>query len=294
MSAGAGYVVRAPGQPGSRPQVQEPKKQLKETDALEYLNQLPIMLRRSRSAHGCSIARAIAAPICFFNLVVKQQFGNNPMIYNRFLVSSAMGFWLPGTDVAYGPGTDVAYAAMRCVGYGLARFASASTDAPYWAVWRPVLTCVCVCQDIMKDFKSHAIDTQKVIERVSRLFAGHQKLILGFNTFLPPGYKIEIRPTPKKPAPVFACRTESVYGVGGATAEFDHAYSYVSKIKQRFANQQGVLRYWLPLPATATCYRYYNLPLPATAILTYLLPATAIITCRYLRLLLQSTALRYG
>lgn len=169
----------------------------------------------------------------------------------------------------------------------------------------------------------------QVIERVSRLFAGHQKLILGFNTFLPPGYKIEIRPTPKKPAPglvfpldffvfssrllcgsvclqcrllfsfvlvvlVFACRTESVYGVGGATAEFDHAYSYVSKIKQRFANQQGVLRYWLPLPATATCYRYYNLPLPATAILTYLLPATAIITCRYLRLLLQSTALRYG
>jgi paired amphipathic helix protein Sin3a len=48
--------------------------------------------------------------------------------------------------------------------------------------------------DIMKDFKSHAIDTQKVIERVSRLFHGHQSLILGFNTFLPQGYKIEVRP----------------------------------------------------------------------------------------------------
>ena len=72
----------------------EVKKQLKETDALEYLN------------------------------LVKLQFGDNPEIYNKFL-------------------------------------------------------------DIMKDFKSHAIDTQKVIERVSRLFAGHQRLILGFNTFLP-------------------------------------------------------------------------------------------------------------
>ena len=38
---------------------------------------------------------------------------------------------------------------------------------------------------IFVDFKSHAIDTQKVIERVSALFAGHQRLILGFNTFLP-------------------------------------------------------------------------------------------------------------
>ena len=45
--------------------------------------------------------------------------------------------------------------------------------------------------DIMKDFKSQAIDTPGVIERVSNLFAGHPELIQGFNTFLPPGYKIE-------------------------------------------------------------------------------------------------------
>jgi paired amphipathic helix protein Sin3a len=43
----------------------------------------------------------------------------------------------------------------------------------------------------MKDFKSGAIDTPGVIERVSTLFAGHPNLIQGFNTFLPPGYKIE-------------------------------------------------------------------------------------------------------
>ena len=63
--------------------------------------------------------------------------------------------------------------------------------------------------DIMKDFKSQAyvnartltpvssltnsdsIDTPGVIERVSNLFNGHPTLIQGFNTFLPPGYRIE-------------------------------------------------------------------------------------------------------
>ncbi|KZF26100.1 hypothetical protein L228DRAFT_225794 [Xylona heveae TC161] len=45
--------------------------------------------------------------------------------------------------------------------------------------------------DIMKDFKSQAIDTPGVIDRVSTLFAGHPNLIQGFNTFLPPGYRIE-------------------------------------------------------------------------------------------------------
>ncbi|KAI9699199.1 MAG: Transcriptional regulatory protein sin3 [Bogoriella megaspora] len=45
--------------------------------------------------------------------------------------------------------------------------------------------------DIMKDFKSGAIDTPGVIQRVSNLFAGNPNLIQGFNTFLPPGYRIE-------------------------------------------------------------------------------------------------------
>lgn len=46
--------------------------------------------------------------------------------------------------------------------------------------------------DIMKDFKSGAIDTPGVIGRVSHLFAGNPELIQGFNTFLPPGYRIEV------------------------------------------------------------------------------------------------------
>lgn len=45
--------------------------------------------------------------------------------------------------------------------------------------------------DIMKDFKSQAIDTPGVIGRVSQLFKGNPGLIQGFNTFLPPGYRIE-------------------------------------------------------------------------------------------------------
>lgn len=64
--------------------------------------------------------------------------------------------------------------------------------------------------DIMKDFKSQtyvgppcstvssrsrltgsSINTPGVITRVSELFAGHPNLIQGFNTFLPPGYRIE-------------------------------------------------------------------------------------------------------
>ena len=37
-----------------------------------------------------------------------------------------------------------------------------------------------------------SIDTPGVIARVSNLFKGHPDLIVGFNTFLPPGFKIEV------------------------------------------------------------------------------------------------------
>lgn len=43
---------------------------------------------------------------------------------------------------------------------------------------------------------SHSIDTPGVIQRVSSLFRGHPTLIEGFNTFLPPGYHIDVE-TPK-------------------------------------------------------------------------------------------------
>jgi len=46
--------------------------------------------------------------------------------------------------------------------------------------------------DIMKTFKSQQIDTPGVIRQVSSLFQGNKRLVLGFNTFLPEGYKIEL------------------------------------------------------------------------------------------------------
>ncbi|GAA98485.1 uncharacterized protein L969DRAFT_88610 [Mixia osmundae IAM 14324] len=48
--------------------------------------------------------------------------------------------------------------------------------------------------DVMKEFKTQTIDTPGVIARVSTLFKGHPALIQGFNTFLPPGYRIECLP----------------------------------------------------------------------------------------------------
>ncbi|KAK9469030.1 hypothetical protein V1512DRAFT_258454 [Lipomyces arxii] len=56
--------------------------------------------------------------------------------------------------------------------------------------------------DIMKDFKSQSIDTPGVIDRVSTLFSGHPNLIQGFNTFLPPGYRIECSTDPSDPNPI--------------------------------------------------------------------------------------------
>jgi len=48
--------------------------------------------------------------------------------------------------------------------------------------------------DIMKEFKAQSIDTLDVIDRVLKLFFGHHELILGFNIFLPPGFKIDFDP----------------------------------------------------------------------------------------------------
>ncbi|CAG8480953.1 5719_t:CDS:10 [Ambispora gerdemannii] len=45
--------------------------------------------------------------------------------------------------------------------------------------------------DIMREFKSAAIGTEDVIERVTLLFGDRVDIILGFNTFLPSGFVIE-------------------------------------------------------------------------------------------------------
>ena len=72
--------------------------------------------------------------------------------------------------------------------------------------------------DIMKTFKTQQIDTPGVIRRVSNLFQGNKKLVLGFNTFLPEGYKIELPLDGDGPAiAVFRAPGETVTHIlGGA------------------------------------------------------------------------------
>ncbi|CAL8134278.1 unnamed protein product [Orchesella dallaii] len=46
--------------------------------------------------------------------------------------------------------------------------------------------------DIMKDFKSQSLDTPGVIDRVAHLFQGDPDMIMGFNMFLPPEYRVVV------------------------------------------------------------------------------------------------------
>jgi paired amphipathic helix protein Sin3a len=76
--------------------------------------------------------------------------------------------------------------------------------------------------DIMKTFKTQQIDTPGVIRRVSNLFQGNRRLVLGFNTFLPEGYKI-LLPDGDGP-PVFRAPGETItHELTGAVGVSRHA-----------------------------------------------------------------------
>ncbi|KAL7435268.1 hypothetical protein ACHAXH_008274 [Discostella pseudostelligera] len=99
--------------------------------------------------------------------------------------------------------------------------------------------------DIMKTFKSQTIDTPGVIRRVASLFHGNKRLVLGFNTFLPEGYRIEL-PLDGSAWPVY--REPGRSGVGAAQPiEFDHAINYVTTIKRRFASHPEIYRKFLEI-----------------------------------------------
>lgn len=158
-----------------------------------------------------------------------------------------------------------------------------------------------------------SIDTPGVIDRVSTLFRGHPNLIQGFNTFLPPGYRIECSLDPSDPNPIrvttptgtttrpninvnynqnwgnAAGPTQQEAAAGaislsggapghgqgqppipphqfvpqvaygqpqeqqqqaGGQVEFNHAISYVNKIKTRFANQPDIYKQFLEILQT--------------------------------------------
>uniref|UniRef100_A0A3Q1BG32 Paired amphipathic helix protein Sin3b n=1 Tax=Amphiprion ocellaris TaxID=80972 RepID=A0A3Q1BG32_AMPOC len=135
--------------------------------------------------------------------------------------------------------------------------------------------------DIMKEFKSQSIDTPGVINRVSQLFHGHPDLVLGFNAFLPPGYRIEVPKNgmaflqspfstqsltsstsagPPEPPSRLSLPLTSREGQNQATTssvsppasetspvEFDSAISYVNKIKNRFLDHPEIYRAFLEI-----------------------------------------------
>ncbi|VDO94917.1 unnamed protein product [Soboliphyme baturini] len=141
--------------------------------------------------------------------------------------------------------------------------------------------------EIMKDFKAQSVDTPGVIQRVSQLFRGHPNLIVGFNTFLPPGYKIEVHGdrgervsicTPngqshiiagedepstssiktylnvpvctenrQQPSPCGKNQPPSQSSSTVQPMEFNHAINYVNKIKLRFQTQPEVYKQFLEI-----------------------------------------------
>uniref|UniRef100_A0A670K950 Paired amphipathic helix protein Sin3b n=1 Tax=Podarcis muralis TaxID=64176 RepID=A0A670K950_PODMU len=134
--------------------------------------------------------------------------------------------------------------------------------------------------EIMKEFKSQSIDTPGVIRRVSQLFHEHPDLIIGFNAFLPLGYRIEIpkngklsiqaplasqvrpgsglgdfchqqphqqqQPQPQQQQP---CKDDCRLQVPleSDSVEFNNAISYVNKIKTRFLDHPEIYRSFLEI-----------------------------------------------
>lgn len=74
------------------------------------------------------------------------------------------------------------------------------------------------------------IDTPDVIDKVKELFYGHNNLILEFNSFLPPGYRIDVDPEPVPVPPVAGAGPNQPT----TQADLEHARNYVRKIKVHY------------------------------------------------------------
>lgn len=104
--------------------------------------------------------------------------------------------------------------------------------------------------DIMKKFKSQEIDTPGVIRRVSTLFHGNRRLVLGFNTFLPEGYKIEL-PTDENGQAYAVYRTPGQPGVTQVLGPNNSRVQIISSSVSSSAPQQAQTHLNQPAPAAA-------------------------------------------
>uniref|UniRef100_A0A9L0TI40 SIN3 transcription regulator family member B n=1 Tax=Equus caballus TaxID=9796 RepID=A0A9L0TI40_HORSE len=123
--------------------------------------------------------------------------------------------------------------------------------------------------EIMKEFKSQSIDTPGVIRRVSQLFHEHPDLIVGFNAFLPLGYRIDIPKNGKLNIQSPLSSQENAHNhsdcaesfkqqmlykedkpqapLESDSVEFNNAISYVNKIKTRFLDHPEIYRSFLEI-----------------------------------------------
>lgn len=137
--------------------------------------------------------------------------------------------------------------------------------------------------DIMKKFKAQSIDTPGVINQVSMLFNGHPELMIGFNAFLPLGFKVpgsksegatyvpdqklsttgmsafEPQHARQSPRVLSDSMMDATIGSGGESGrlggavsgsqpvEFNHAINYVNKIKLRYQNKPEVYKTFLDI-----------------------------------------------
>ncbi|XP_058419628.1 paired amphipathic helix protein Sin3b isoform X4 [Diceros bicornis minor] len=123
--------------------------------------------------------------------------------------------------------------------------------------------------EIMKEFKSQSIDTPGVIRRVSQLFQEHPDLIVGFNAFLPLGYRIDIPKNGKLNVQPPLSSQENSHShsdcaenfkqqmldkedkhqvpLESDSVEFNNAISYVNKIKTRFLDHPEIYRSFLEI-----------------------------------------------
>lgn len=103
---------------------------------------------------------------------VKLQFGNQPQVYNDFL-----DIMKEFKSQRWGYTHDVLPCIYNCCIWSMKKIEI--------RIIRTYLIEINFCS-------LYSLDTPGVISRVSNLFRGHPDLIVGFNTFLPPGFKIEV------------------------------------------------------------------------------------------------------
>ena len=105
--------------------------------------------------------------------------------------------------------------------------------------------------EIMKNFKAQTINTPGVIERVKNLFRGYNKLILGFNTFLPEGDGFKIELTAEEEAAdfresagtlfythIFSCSPHTI---------LTYTYTHITRLAHRLTHSYTHARTLIPL-----------------------------------------------